>query len=64
MIKENQLINPKTLYESNLRSIAKIALDLEKVAEKIIDCVNKVLKLDLILQDEERDIIYMLDLMS
>ena len=64
MIKKNQLINPKTLYGGNLRSIAKIAMDWEKVAEKIIDCVNKVLKLDLILQDEDRDIIFMLDLMS
>ena len=39
-------------------------MDFKKVAEKIIDCVNKVLKLDLILEDEEREIIFMLDLMS
>ena len=49
---------------SKLIYIIKKAIDLEKVAEKLIDCVNKVLKLDLILQDEDRDIIFMLDLMS
>jgi hypothetical protein len=37
---------------------------LKIIAEKVIDCVNKVLKLDFIKQDEDKDILFMLDVIS